>query len=184
MPHRIHIFGASGSGTTTLGAALARRLAALHLDVDRFYWLPTDPPFTHKRPPAVRLAMLRHEMAAHNAWVLSGSLCGWGDALCERFTLAVFLRLDSSLRMARLLQREQLRYGDRIAPGGAMHANHCEFMAWAASYDSAVAPIRSLDLHDRWLAQLCCPVLTLDAQSSVENLVDEIITQSSARRAG
>ncbi len=175
MPHRIHIFGASGSGTTTLGAALARRLAALHLDADRFYWLPTDPPFTDKRPPAVRLEMLQHEMAAHNAWVLSGSLCGWGDSLCECFTLAVFLRLDSSLRTARLLQREQLRYGDRIAPGGAMHATHCEFMTWAASYDSAVAPIRSLDLHERWIVHLRCPVLRLDSQLPVENLVDEII---------
>jgi hypothetical protein len=39
---RIHILGASGTGTTTLGKALADRLNCPHFDADRFYWLPTD----------------------------------------------------------------------------------------------------------------------------------------------
>jgi adenylate kinase family enzyme len=43
---RIHILGASGSGTTTLGAALADRLGHPHVDADSLFWLPTDPPFT------------------------------------------------------------------------------------------------------------------------------------------
>jgi hypothetical protein len=122
--------------------------------------------------------MLQHVMAAHSAWVLSGSLCGWGDPLVKHFTLAVFLHLEASLRLERLRQREQQRYGDRIVPDGAMHATHREFMAWAASYDSAAAPIRSRDLHERWLAHLNCPVLRLDSQMPVEHLVDEIIKQS------
>ena len=37
MAHRIHLFGASGSGTTTLGVALAERLAIAHFDSDNFY---------------------------------------------------------------------------------------------------------------------------------------------------
>ena len=34
MAYRIHIFGASGSGTTTLGRALAERLDAIEIDPD------------------------------------------------------------------------------------------------------------------------------------------------------
>lgn len=41
----IHITGASGSGTTTLGRALAQALGWRYLDADRYYWLPTSPPF-------------------------------------------------------------------------------------------------------------------------------------------
>ena len=34
---RIHITGASGSGTSTLGAALANHLCVAHFDADNFY---------------------------------------------------------------------------------------------------------------------------------------------------
>lgn len=46
----IHIFGASGSGTSTLGRAVAAGLGWRFLDTDDFFWLPTDPPFTTPRP--------------------------------------------------------------------------------------------------------------------------------------
>ena len=48
----IHITGASGAGVTTLGAALAERLGGAQFDVDDFFWMPTVPPFTDKRPVA------------------------------------------------------------------------------------------------------------------------------------
>ena len=57
MP-RIHILGASGSGTSTLGSALARRLGVKHADSDSLYWLPTNPPYTTPRPPGARQALL------------------------------------------------------------------------------------------------------------------------------
>ena len=59
---RIHIVGASGSGTTTLAIALAREIGGAHLDTDDFYWLPTDPPFTTKRPVEQRLKLLEAEL--------------------------------------------------------------------------------------------------------------------------
>ncbi|MEO6565651.1 MAG: adenylate kinase, partial [Casimicrobiaceae bacterium] len=58
----IHITGASGSGTSTLGAALANHLDVAHFDADDFYWLPTVPPYTAKRDPASRLTLLLRSM--------------------------------------------------------------------------------------------------------------------------
>ena len=63
MFQRIHIVGASSSGTTTLGAELAGRLGAAHLDTDDFFWEATDPPFTTKRPEAERVALMEGELA-------------------------------------------------------------------------------------------------------------------------
>jgi len=54
----VHIVGASSSGTTTLGAALAERLGGAHLDTDRYFWEPTDPPFTTRREPQARVALM------------------------------------------------------------------------------------------------------------------------------
>jgi len=77
MIHRIHILGASGSGTTTLGRALATRLQCPRFDTDDYFWLPTDPPYTHQREHTERQRLLMDDLMAHDAWVVSGSLCGW-----------------------------------------------------------------------------------------------------------
>ncbi len=45
MTHRIHIFGAAGSGTSTLGSHLAREIGGCHLDADSYYWHKSEPPF-------------------------------------------------------------------------------------------------------------------------------------------
>ena len=77
MKHIIHIFGASGSGTTTLGRALAADMSLVHMDTDDYYWLPTDPKFTTKRPIEDRLSHMQADInAAEKGVVISGSLTG------------------------------------------------------------------------------------------------------------
>ncbi|WP_337244063.1 AAA family ATPase [Luteimonas sp. gir] len=176
-PHRIHIFGASGSGTTTLGAALAARLALPHVDVDEVYWKPTDPPYTEKTTPDERIAAIEQRLTGHDGWILTGSLVSWGSSLVARCTLAVFLSLDDTERMHRLLARERTRYGDRIAPGGDMVGHHRAFMDWAAQYETGGPEIRSRAMHDRWRQTLHCPVMTLDSRQSPQALADAIIAQ-------
>ena len=46
---KIHVLGASGSGTTTTAKALAKILGYVHLDTDNYFWEPSDIPFTQKR---------------------------------------------------------------------------------------------------------------------------------------
>ena len=106
MIHRIHILGASGSGTTTLGRALAARLQCPHFDTDDYFWLPTDPPYTQRRERTERAQLLMDDVTAHDSWVVSGSLCGWGDVAIPLFELVVFLSIPQDIRMARLRQRE------------------------------------------------------------------------------
>lgn len=64
MTQHIHIFGASGSGASTLGAHLAQAIGGLHLDTDAHYWRETDPPFTQKQDPADRDGAVRVENSA------------------------------------------------------------------------------------------------------------------------
>jgi adenylate kinase family enzyme len=168
---RIHILGASGSGTTTLGKALASRMSAAHFDTDNFYWLPTDPPFRTARPREERIGLLGEALSGKESWVLSGSLFGWGDVFIPQFDRVVFLYVPPEVRMARLEAREQERYGARAAPGGDMHPASTAFLAWAAGYDSGEGPERSLARHRAWLATLPCPVLEIaGTQSAAETL--------------
>lgn len=74
---RILITGASGSGTTTLAQAIAKRLCWAHLDLDDYYWLPTSPPYRKKREAAERLATCLRDLRAAPEDVVSGGLVGW-----------------------------------------------------------------------------------------------------------
>src|SRR5215471_7106483 len=123
MYKRIHIFGASGSGTSTLGSALAQHLQYQHLDSDNYYWLPTNPPFQIKRDIEERQKLLLDDLSASDSWVLSGSLCKWGDIAIPLFDVVVFLWLPSDIRFARLRNRESQRYGEEaISQGGHLHS--------------------------------------------------------------
>ncbi|WP_343717762.1 AAA family ATPase [Inquilinus sp.] len=175
-PRRIHITGASGSGTTTLGRALAAATGALHLDTDDVYWLPTDPPFQDKRPIPDRLAMLDEALDRADRWVLTGSLISWGDPLIPRFDLVVFLYIPPALRLARLRTREIERYGAAaLAPGGAMHATHHAFLDWAEAYDVGTRVGRNLEAHNAWLSRLPCPVLRIEGDTTVEERVRRVL---------
>ena len=175
MQQIIHIFGASGSGTSTLGRAVAEKTGYAVLDSDDYIWAPTDPPFTSLRTHAERLPLLQRDMERSGNAVLSGSLVGWGDPLIPRFTLAVRLDTPTPVRMERLRQREYARYGARVLPGGDMYDQSQAFLDWAARYDDGVPPLRSRALHDLWQQQLPCPVLTLDGTLPVEELVQTVM---------
>ena len=71
------VTGASGSGTTTLGRALATDWAVPHADVDDYFWLPTSPAYVEKRPAEDRLRLMEEVFLGRDAWVLTGSVMGW-----------------------------------------------------------------------------------------------------------
>lgn len=173
---RVHIVGASGSGTTTLGQALAARLGCAHLDTDDFFWQPTEPRFQTIRERGERQALLGAALARHGAWVLSGSLCGWGDVFIPLFERVVFLWIPPELRLARLRAREQARYGAALASGGPQHRRYEEFMTWAARYDDGTdVTERSRLMHEQWLAALPCRVERIMDTGSVEDHVEKIM---------
>ena len=173
--HRIHIFGPSGAGTSTLGRHLANLLATQHFDTDDFYWEPSDPPFRRKRPVPERRALMEAVFLPRSDWVLSGSLDSWSEGIAERFTAAVFLTLDPERLLARLEERERSRYGAAMAPGGACHAECNAFLHWAAGYERGSRPGRSRARHEAWAETLACPVLRLYSEPPVEELAARVL---------
>jgi adenylate kinase family enzyme len=161
---RILIVGASGSGTTTLGATLARRLAFAHFDTDDYYWLPTSPPFRQKRDPAQRLALLAAALDSAGDAVVSGSLMGWGQEIEDCFDLIVFLYVPTGLRIERLRSREIERHG-RVDEA---------FLQWAAEYDEGPPMGRSLARHRAWLDARQAPVLCIEGDTSVDYRVGAV----------
>ncbi|MFD4173393.1 P-loop NTPase family protein [Streptomyces anulatus] len=181
--HRLLITGASGTGTTTLGRALATLRAVPHAEVDDYLWLPTSPPYTHKRPVDQRIALMEALFVPRDSWILSGSLKGWGDGVVDRVDGVVFLALEPRTRMDRLMGREVLRYGDTIEEGGVNEAAHQDFLDWARGYDDAGFTGRNRAEDERWLAQLSCPVLRLDSARPVAELIAAVTDWSGGEAA-
>ena len=169
---RIHIMGASGSGATSLGRALADALAVPHHDTDDYFWQPTVPPYQDKRERAERLRLMQEVFLPRADWVLSGSLEGWGDDIARDFDLVIFLSTPREIRLQRLRAREAMHFGsDAVAPGGWRHRDTEDFVEWASHYEDGDRDGRSLAKHEAWLARLACPVLRLDGSRPLPELV-------------
>ncbi|MGE5639920.1 MAG: hypothetical protein ACM30H_07480 [Clostridia bacterium] len=154
---RILVTGASGSGTTTLGRALADESDAAFFDVDDYYWLPTEVPYQEERDPKERLSLLVGDLAQVPRAVVSGSIVNWGHELEDSFSLIVFLTMPRVLRLARLREREVARFG---------RADE-QFMEAAAQYDEGSLDLNSRLGDERWLAARSCPILRIDGDVSV-----------------
>ncbi len=173
---RVHIIGASGAGVTTLGRALADKLAAPHHDTDDYYWRPTIPPYREKRPVAERLRLMEEMFLDRADWVLSGSLDGWGDSNVSLFDLVVFVTAPTEIRLSRLRDREARHFGiEAVSPGGWRHQETEEFIEWASHYDDGSREGRSLIRHEAWLEKLKCPVFRVDGTRETTDLVKEVV---------
>ena len=172
---RIHIMGASGSGVTSLGRALADALAIPHHDTDDYLWRPTTPPYREQRETPERVRLMREMFLPRADWVLSGSLVSWGDAIVRYFDLVVFLSTPTELRLKRLRAREATHFGAAaVAPGGWRHQETAEFIEWASHYEDGDREGPSLAIHQTWLTALRCRVLRLDGSRSLPELVAEV----------
>ncbi|RYP87053.1 hypothetical protein EKO23_07190 [Nocardioides guangzhouensis] len=168
---RLHVTGASGTGTTTLGRALADAWSVPHADADDYFWLPTDPPYADQRSVPERVALMEQLFAPRPAWVLSGTMISWGSSVVARCDAVVFLTLDPKERLRRLEARERNQRASRSVDETALG----DFLAWARGYDDPAFDGRSRVRHEEWLATLACPVLRLDTARPPERLRDAVL---------
>lgn len=175
MIERIHILGASGSGTSTLGRSLSSEMGYHFFDTDNYYWLPSSPPFQRIREPEERIKLLKADLERAGKWILSGSLCGWGDVFIPWFDLVIYLWVPQDIRIHRLINREIERYGEsHIQEGGDMYKKHCEFIEWASQYDEGDLHMRSKARHEQWISQMKCEVLKLEGIMTNEERVNKV----------
>jgi len=170
---RIHILGAAGVGKTTLGTALASVMGAPYFDSDAYFWEGSDEPFTVKRAPELRNAMLLADLERYKSYLVGGSMISWEIDWNNWFDLVVFLRLPQDVRLERLHKRELERYGDSIYTNRAAH--YKEFMDWARGYEDDATPRRSLLNHRQWLQTMHCPVLEIADDTSTNERISRIL---------
>lgn len=174
--NKIHIMGASGSGTTSIAGQLCKAIGYQHFDTDDFYWHKTSPPYIAARETQERQQLLSSQLTANNQWVLSGSLCGWGDLFIPFFDLVIYVYVKNDVRVERLRQREFARYGEAIFSEGELGEKYQTFIQWAAAYDTSTEISRNAYKHRKWLENIGCPVVEITNHTTCDAAVERIIT--------
>ena len=174
---KILLFGASGSGTTTLGNKIEKRTDFKHLDVDDYYWRKTNPPYQVKTPLIERNENLKADFINFENVVISGSMVSWGKEWETAFDLAVFIRLENTERMERLKKREIERYGKKLITDKNIQQNSKVFLEWADQYEKPNFNGRSLKIHTDWIALLNCKTLTIDGKKELDEKVETVLNE-------
>lgn len=173
---KIHIFGASGSGVTTTGNALAEKLAYRYFDSDDYFWEKSDVPFTVRRNHEERNSKIKTDLENSQNWILGGSIFRWGENVFPDFDLVVYLWIPPQIRMERLKKREFERYGNVIYTDPDRIKQFEDFMEWAADYDNNTGIAnRNFQAHKNWLNSIDFPVLKISGDLTLQQRIDLII---------
>ncbi len=97
---RVVVVGTSGSGKTTFARALAKRLAAPHVELDALHWLPG---WTARDPSAFRTMV--DDASSGARWVIDGNYSLTQDMLWSRASAIVWLDYAFALTLWRSLKR-------------------------------------------------------------------------------
>ncbi len=162
----IMICGLNGCGKTTTGRLVAERLGIFRMDVEDYYFLPSEVPFSVSRTKDEVRQLMWADIQKHKNFVLSSVGCDWGDEIEGSLVLAVFLTAPKEVRLGRIDQREILRFGERVQAGGDMYEQQKRFREFAAG--------RTEEPYRKQMQRLACPVLELDAMQPLEEIVEKI----------
>ena len=176
---KIHIFGASGSGVTTTGEALSKKLDIPYFDSDAYFWEKTQTPFTIRRNPDERNSKIQSDLENQEKWILGGSIFEWGEKVFPEFDLVIFLYIPSEIRMERLKKREFERYGNVIYTEPERIKQFEDFITWASDYDDSKGiASRNLKAHENWLTTLESPILKISGNLTVSQRIELIIKKN------
>lgn len=128
---RILVWGAPGTGKSTLARVLAAKLGLPVIHLDAEYWRPgwVDPA---KDEWTAQVALL----AAREAWVMDGNYSGTWDVRLPRAHAVVWLDLPRPIYLARALLRTIGNYGRVRADLGrdCPERFDWEFVKWVWNY--------------------------------------------------
>ncbi|MDY3025411.1 MAG: AAA family ATPase [Candidatus Faecivicinus sp.] len=171
----ILICGMNGTGKSSLGRMLARRLNFEFIDNEDLYFAKEDAsyPFANPRSREEAIRILEERIARNNRFIFAAVKGDYGDKLIAALDYAVLIEAPKAIRMQRVRQRSYQKFGDRILAGGDLFERE---NAWFSLVDS-----RPEDYAAKGLEKMSCPVLRADGTLPIEENVERILCFLEAR---
>ena len=167
-PRGIIIFGSPGSGKTTLGKEVAKRLDYQYFDIDDYIWRwDTEMPYSVMRTREEKISLLMNAISKCSHFVMAGSMDSFSEPFEPLFELAVLHTAPAEIRAARLETRNIEQWGARAMPGGDIfEIKKYDFWKIAQSYDDETGS-PCFKKHKKWAEALACPVLYTDGTKPI-----------------
>ena len=163
MINGIIIMGLNGSGKSTICRELAELLNYKSIDVEDYYFLDSDIPYTKSRNRQEVSQLMFNDISFYNNYVLASVGCNWDFEIVSTYRLAVLLYAPLQVRLERIRQREAIRFGDRVLDGGDMYESQKRFHDMVSS--------RSPEDIKQQAYSLTCPILEINALLPVKEII-------------
>lgn len=129
MSNRIIICGGNGAGKSTLGKRLATDLGWTFRDIEEYYFPinGTDYNYSEARTKEEVSKLLLADMKENENFVLASVKGEFGFEVSELFTCAILIEVPKELRMERVRDRSNKKFGNRMLPGGDLYEKEVQF---------------------------------------------------------
>lgn len=119
---RVHIVGGPGSGKSTIGAELARRIGTRALDLDDVAL--SEGAHSDRRPRRALEARIREveQFSAGSTWVSGGTFLWWSHDLFERADVVIWLDPPWGVARRRIVSRHALEYARDVLQARGLRA--------------------------------------------------------------
>ncbi len=162
MSNRIIVCGGNGAGKSTLGKRLAEELGWIFKDIEEYYFpaCNIDYNYSEARTKAEVSELLLADMKEHENLILASVKGEFGTDVSQLFTCAILLEVPKALRMERVRDRSNQKFGDRMLPGGDLYKKEEQFFDMVEK--------RPDDYVTRWLETVDMPIITVDGTCSID----------------
>lgn len=169
MIRGICICGLNGSGKTTLAASLSRSLNYKLMDIEDYYFLPSDVPYSRPRTKEEVIPLVLEDIHENPCFVFASVKGDMTHEINAKYDLVVYLDVPKEIRMERIKKRAFDKFGDRVLIGGDMYEQEEAFFKMASERDDTAIKA--------WLDTLPCKVLRLDGTKDINDNVKMILEE-------
>lgn len=169
MPKGIVIFGGNGCGKTTLGRKLAKKLGYQHMDIEDYYFLESDIPYSKSRSHEEVRALMLEDIKKYGSFIITAVNGDCGDEINSMYEFAVYMYAPLSIRLERVKKRSFEQFGNRILTDGDLCESEQQFFEFVKN--------RSPEKTEKFIEALSCPVIKIDAKKPIEENLKLIIKE-------
>lgn len=176
MGSGIIVCGLNGSGKSTLGKNLAEKLKFHFIDNEDLFFPKTDRHYLFNSPRSHDdvTNLLMKEVREHENFVFAAVKGNYGEEILAFYKYAVLISVPKDIRLNRVRNRSFMKFGERMLPGGDLHAHEEAFFDMIAS--------RSDYYVEQWIESLNCQVIRVDGLKPIEENTRLIIEEMLGKR--
>ena len=168
MSNMIIVCGGNGAGKSTLGKRLAEDLGWTFKDIEEYY-IPINNAeynYSEARTKEEVSKLLLADMKEYENFVLASVKGEFGSEVSKLFTCAILIEVPKELRMERVRERSNQKFGDRMLQGGDLYEKEEQFFDMVEK--------RPEDYTTEWLEIVDMPIIRVDGTKAIEDNVVKI----------